>query len=136
MLWRTPIAIVLVSVSVIIHAVGLALLLNSLMKSRDQLPRGFVPIIWLLIRVSLWLIVLHLACITVWGMFYWWLGCLPDLESALYFSGVTYATIGYGDLVLPKLWRLLAPVEGSLALTSALEANSKSTISLWPKAAA
>ena len=26
--------------------------------------------------------------------------------------GWGYATIGYGDLVLPKEWRLFAPVEG------------------------
>ena len=36
----------------------------------------------------------------------------PDAESSLYFSGVTYATIGYGGLVLPKEWRLFGPVEG------------------------
>ena len=33
-------------------------------------------------------------------------------ESSLYFSGVTYTTLGYGDLVLPKEWRLLGPVQG------------------------
>ena len=38
--------------------------------------------------------------------------CLPDAESAFYFSGVTYATIGYGDLVLPEPWRMLGPIEG------------------------
>ena len=37
---------------------------------------------------------------------------LPDAESSFYFSGVTYATIGYGELVLPKEWRLFGPVEG------------------------
>ena len=31
--------------------------------------------------------------------------------SALYFSGVTYTTVGYGDLVLPELWRVFAPAE-------------------------
>ncbi|HVR19331.1 MAG TPA: potassium channel family protein, partial [Polyangiaceae bacterium] len=31
---------------------------------------------------------------------------------ALYFSGVTYSTVGYGDLVLPEHWRLLGPIEG------------------------
>ena len=36
----------------------------------------------------------------------------PDAEAAVYFSGVTYTTIGYGDLVLAKPWRLLAPIEG------------------------
>ena len=71
-----------------------------------------LTIIWLFIRVTLWLVVIHLTEVSVWGMFYYWQGCLPDVESAFYFSGVTYATIGYGDLVLPKQWRMLGPVEG------------------------
>ena len=48
----------------------------------------------------------------MWALFYWWQKCLPDAESSFYFSGVTYTTVGYGDLVLPKEWRLLGPVEG------------------------
>jgi hypothetical protein len=28
------------------------------------------------------------------------------------FAGVTCATVGYGDIVLPKEWRLFGPVEG------------------------
>jgi len=36
----------------------------------------------------------------------------PDAESAFYYSGVTYATIGYGDLLLKEPWRILAPFEG------------------------
>jgi len=42
---------------------------------------------------------------------------LPDLTSAFYFSAVTYTTTGYGDLVLPKEWRLVGGVE---ALTGIL----------------
>ena len=37
-------------------------------------------------------------------------------ESALYFSGVTYTTVGYGDLVLPQPWRLLAPLEALVGI--------------------
>ena len=37
---------------------------------------------------------------------------LPNAEAAFYFSGVTYTTVGYGDFVLAKPCRLLAPVEG------------------------
>jgi hypothetical protein len=55
---------------------------------------------------------LHLLEITFWAIFFLWQECLPDPESAFYFAGVTYTTIGYGDLVLPKPWRMLAPVEG------------------------
>ena len=53
-----------------------------------------------------------MAEISIWAFFYLWQECLPDAETAFYFSGVTYTTIGYGDLVLAKPWRMLAPVEG------------------------
>ena len=105
-------ATVLVAATVIAHAVGLALLLRSLIKSPAALPTQAWLIAWLLIRVTWSLLLIHAAEITVWALFYLWRGCLPDAESAFYFSGVTYATIGYGDLVLPKPWRLFGPVEG------------------------
>jgi hypothetical protein len=81
------------------------------MTSRQTDPR-FWPVTRLLVSVAWWLIVLHLAEIAVWAGFYWWQQCLPDTESSFYFSGVTYTTVGYGDLVLPAEWRLLGPVEG------------------------
>jgi len=37
---------------------------------------------------------------------------MPNAESAVYLSGVTYAMVGYGDLLLPTGWRFLGPVEG------------------------
>ena len=66
----------------------------------------------LLIEVAWILVLIHVFEIGVWALFYLWAGCLPDAESAFYFSGVTYATIGYGDVVLPQPWRLLGPLEG------------------------
>jgi len=106
------IAGVLVAVTVAVHAAGLTVLLTALMRSHTSPPTRFWPITWLLIRVTWWLILIHLAEISVWGMFYFWQDCLPDAESAFYFAGVTYTTVGYGDLVLPKPWRILGPVEG------------------------
>ena len=103
---------VLVALTVTVHAAGLAALLRSLLKSRTSPPTHFWPITCLLVRLAWWLILIHLLEITVWALFYIWQGCLPDAESAFYFSGVTYTTIGYGDLVLPVRWRALAPAEG------------------------
>ena len=51
----------------------------------------------MLIRTALLMIFIHLTEIAVWGAFYYWQGGMPDIESALYFSGVTYTTVGYGD---------------------------------------
>jgi Ion channel len=77
----------------------------------------FWPITWLLIRIAWWLILIHIVEIAVWALFFWWERCLPDAESSFYFSGVTYATLGYGDLLLPKEWRMFGPIE---ALTGSL----------------
>jgi hypothetical protein len=44
-------------------------------------------------------------------------GAMPDLQSAAYFSAVTYTTTGYGDLLLPRGWQLVGAVE---ALTGIL----------------
>jgi hypothetical protein len=103
---------VLVTVTVLLHASGFALLLRSLMKSQATPRTQTLPIAWLLIRVTWWLILIHVAEITLWALFYLWRGCLPDAESAFYFSGVTYTTVGYGDVVLEKPWRMLGPLEG------------------------
>ena len=112
MLSKILIAFVLVAATVSVHAVGLAALIRALVKSRAQPPTRFWPITWLLIRVTWSLIFIHVTEITVWAFFYLWVGCLPDALSAFYFSGVTYATVGYGDLVLVEPWRMLAPIEG------------------------
>jgi ion channel len=109
-------AFCLVAMTVIIHAGGVALVLERIGRSPKQPETRFWPITWLLIRLAWWLIVVHLLEIAVWGLFFWWQKCLPDAESSFYFSGVTYATIGYGDLVLPKEWRLFGPVEGLIGI--------------------
>src|SRR5271170_5852876 len=102
----------LVALTVCLHAVGIALLLRSWMRRHAQSPTTLFPIVITLLHIIWWLILLHLAEITIWALFYLWRGCLPTLESAFYFSGVTYTTVGYGDIVLAKPWRLLAPLEG------------------------
>ena len=65
----------------------------------------------LLLRMIWWLVLLHLAEISIWGLFYLWRRCLPNAESAFYFSGSTYTTLGYGDLVMAKPRRMLGPIE-------------------------
>jgi hypothetical protein len=117
MIIKILIAAVLVVVTVAMHAVGFSALLRTLMRSHALDRSGFRPVTGMVIGLTCWLILVHLAEIGVWGLFYCWQGCLPDAESAFYFSGVTYTTVGYGDLVLPKPWRMLAPLE---ALTGIL----------------
>jgi voltage-gated potassium channel len=41
---------------------------------------------------------------------------LRSWESALYFSASSYATVGYGDIVLPAKWRMLGPLESMIGV--------------------
>jgi hypothetical protein len=104
-------AAALVAVTVAVHAAGFGLVIRFLVRSHEAPPTLFWPVAKLVIQLAWLLILIHVAEITVWALFYLWAGCLPDGESAFYFSGVTYTTVGYGDLVLPVRWRMLAPVE-------------------------
>lgn len=106
-------AAALVAATVTIHASGLALILGVFSHTP---PVELWRIIWKLVRVAWVLILIHVLEISVWGLFFWWQDCLPDLESAFYFSGVTYTTIGYGDVVLAAPWRLLGPIEGLVGI--------------------
>ncbi|MES2692875.1 MAG: potassium channel family protein [Verrucomicrobiota bacterium] len=117
MLVNLLIAFSLLALTVLIHATGLAFVLRQLRSSPSAEDPRFRVRTWLLIRIASWAVAIHCVEITVWALFYWWQECLPDLESSLYFSLVTYTTLGYGDLVLPKGWRLLSGVE---ALTGIL----------------
>jgi hypothetical protein len=111
------IASCLVAITVLIHAAGLSLVLSHVLHRTMAPETRFWPITWLLIRIAWWLILIHTIEIAVWALFFWWEKCLPDAETSFYFSGVTYATLGYGDILLPKEWRMFGPLE---ALTGSL----------------
>lgn len=110
MLEKVLFGCLLVVITVVLHAVGFDALLRAIM--RDALAAsGFWPIMRTVVGLTISLIVIHLTEIAVWGLFYFWQGCFPDADTAFYFSGITYTTVGYGDLVLPQQWRMLAPLE-------------------------
>lgn len=108
------IALGIVAVCVVIHTAGLALFADFLMDRFPQLERvttvGRQAV--LLILVFAVVISLHLVEASLWATFYYLRGLFQDFETALYFSLVTYGTIGFGDVVLPQRWRLLSGIEG------------------------
>ena len=65
------------------------------------------------------LLVAALAQIAVWAVAFVVCGELTDPEEAFYHSAVNFTTLGYGDIVMSRRWRLLGPLEaanGSLML--------------------
>ncbi len=58
--------------------------------------------------VALWLLAGLSASIWIWAYFLYWTGALADLELSLYFSLVSFTTLGFGDILLEKPYRLLS----------------------------
>jgi Ion channel len=58
--------------------------------------------------VSVWVLGVITAGIWIWAGAFYALGAFGSLEESVYFAMVTYTTLGFGDLLLPQEWRLLA----------------------------
>ena len=66
------------------------------------------------IATVIWVLFLMIPIIldvTLWAIFYYAQNALPSFEESLYFSTVTFTTVGYGDIVLGTEWRQLATFE-------------------------
>ena len=56
---------------------------------------------------------LHVLEVLIWAGAYVALSAIAGLEEAVYFSIVTFTTVGYGDVVLPRDWRILGASEAA-----------------------
>jgi voltage-gated potassium channel len=103
--------VLLLILTLCLQSAGVATLIEWL---RSITVRGakFGPIrsAVLVVQSTIAIIILHGLVILLWASFYR-LQCFPSWELAFYFSASSYATVGYGDVILPARWRLLGPLE-------------------------
>jgi hypothetical protein len=111
----------LVSGTVALQVGAQAVLLGSV-RFIDRRTRGateFRRTFWISLGAVLPLIVGHLAQVGLWAGFLVWRGALQTFDDAFYFSLVTFATLGYGDIVLApghRIFGALGAACGSLML--------------------
>jgi voltage-gated potassium channel len=110
-------AIVLVTLTLWLQCAGMAAVLAWARPSfaPGALRLGAIRSAMLMMRLMTAFIVLHVLEILLWAAFYRCL-CFSFWESAFYFSAASYATVGYGDVVLPQMWRTLGPVESVIGV--------------------
>jgi voltage-gated potassium channel len=110
-------AIVLVTLTLSLQCAGMAAVIAWAKPSfaPHVLRLGAIRSAMLVMRLMTAFIGLHVFEILLWAAFYRWL-CFPSWESAFYFSTSSYATVGYGDVVLPQMWRTLGPVESIIGV--------------------
>ena len=67
---------------------------------------------------ALWVMVQLTAGVWLWAGVFWALDLFDTLETAVYFALVSYTTLGFGDILLPQEWRLLAGLASANGLVS------------------
>lgn len=109
------VATMMVSLTVLIHFIGLAILLALISRYRPSSgrTRNIMGNAIAILGAAFGLFALHGLEIWSYALLYWGTAAFGTFEAALYFSTSTYATIGYGDLVLPANSRLIGAIEGA-----------------------
>ena len=107
----------LTAITITIHAAGTTYWVVQLRKAQvqqDLNSQNALSILKVLCLTALLLLSLHISEVIVWAIAYL---LLPDLEhistleAAVYFSMVTFGSLGYGDIVIDNRWRMLSGIE-------------------------
>jgi hypothetical protein len=105
----------MVVLTVILHFLGLMGLTRLMNRTHHRLghSESLFRQAALLVLVVLGIFLLHTIEIWIYALLYLELHELASFETALYYSTVTFVSLGYGDVVLSRNWRLLGAIEGA-----------------------
>lgn len=118
MLTKIAIAMSVMFLCTLIHALFMAVGHQALDKRLARIGSTRRPfyrtvLIWLII---MWMFLAICFEASAWSLVYLAIpaiSALPDLQTAFYFSMVTYTTLGYGDVVLLGDWRILSAIQAA-----------------------
>ena len=115
MLFQILLGCMMMIITTVIHTGGMVIGLWWLAHSHGSSGARYSIISRSLI-VAVLVTVMFIATLIeagVWALTYMFLGVISGFAEALYFSMVTYTTLGYGDVVLGPEWRLLSGFEAA-----------------------
>lgn len=116
MLSQLILATVMVTAMALVHLTGLALLTRVLRSHSKAFRKLRIMPLTLLLAATIGIVAIHTIEIWSFAALYVGLQAFQHFEEALYFSTVTYASIGYGDVLLPHDWRILGAIEGAAGI--------------------
>ena len=103
-----------IAATVVIQTFGLILLTDFVSRLVPAVTRRFGEAgkMVTITTTVLGLFFIHLLQVHMWALVFWGQRDITDFETALYFSMVTFSTLGYGDILVAPHWRILAGLEG------------------------
>lgn len=118
MLIAIGLGILLAVITISIHAIGTSSLIRLLRSKSTGFQDRFGDLKALSITAT-GLFVIHIVETTVWAVAYLLAvggKTFTSLEEAVYFSTVTFTTLGYGDIVIEGKWRMLSACQAMTGL--------------------
>ncbi len=110
MLLQIVLGTFLMMITVVVSALAFWVLEALLIRARPWIARPpHRPKLMAVLCVAvLWSFSTVTAGVWIWALTFYLLDIFITLEGAVYFSLVAYTTLGFGDILLPPDWRLLA----------------------------
>jgi len=108
-------ALIVTALTIVAHGLGTSWWIHRIGKRYPNANLFLTPPrkAGVIIRTTLFLILMHFTEIMMWAVAYLLVAKseLQTVETAIYFSAVTFTTLGYGDITLSSEWRLLSGFE-------------------------
>ena len=117
MLLQITLGATMIVITTVIQGVFTMYGIERLREHLDHHPSG--ALVRSTLKLSIFVMWLFLATVIevwAWAMLYLFLGAIQELEKAVYFSTVTFTTLGFGDITLDEEWRLLSSFEAANGL--------------------
>ena len=98
--------------NIAVHAVIMSLLTWTAHRAAlaTQTANARMRLVLVMTATVTVLMAAHLMEIGIWGLTYVAVGVVEGPGDAFYFAFVNYTTLGYGDVLPVKRWRLLGPM--------------------------
>ncbi|MCP4883780.1 MAG: two pore domain potassium channel family protein [Flavobacteriales bacterium] len=119
MLFNIFVGLIVIGLTVIIQGYGTIFWVERKRKFLHQEP-FFKNIRKLLISTSIFVLFIHLIQASLWALVYMYLPGITEFqtfEKSLYFSLVTFTTLGYGDITISSANRVLSGLEAINGIT-------------------
>ena len=113
-----PIALLLTSVTVVIHGLGMSWVRWYFRRSWSPALAHPRPGSHLMVMIGIVgiMMVTHFAEAAIWGAYFLLSGMIPDPALAIYFSIASYTTLGANGITLPGHWQGLGGFEAMAAM--------------------
>ncbi len=104
-----PVMLLCLALQVAVVGLGLRFYMHrlSVLGKPQTMNGGLITLLLVMVIMVLG----NFLQIVIWGWLFMQLGEFNTWYEAVYHSGVNFTSLGYGDVVMSKDWKLLGPLE-------------------------